>query len=110
MPTTMVAYPDGNLGQYLHSLDVLESLALSTDAQLLLPGHGQALPNPAEVIAGYRTHRHQRLDQVRAALAAGASTADEVVEVVYADVPRELWPAAAVSVQAQLAYLANLNG
>jgi glyoxylase-like metal-dependent hydrolase (beta-lactamase superfamily II) len=108
--STMVAYPDGNLGQYLHSLDVLESLARSTDAHLLLPGHGQALPNPAGVIAGYRTHRHQRLDQVRAALAAGASTADEVVEVVYADVPRELWPAAAVSVQAQLAYLANLNG
>jgi hypothetical protein len=28
-----------------------------------------------------------------------------VVEIVYADVPRELWPAAVVSVQAQLAYL-----
>ncbi len=105
--STMVAYPDGDLGQYLRSLDVLESLARSTDALLLLPGHGQALPNPADVIAGYRTHRHQRLDQVRAALGAGATTAPEVVELVYADVPRELWPAAAVSVQAQLAYLAD---
>ena len=103
--STMVAYPDGDLGQYLASLDVLEALARRTDAHLLLPGHGQALPDPADVIGGYRLHRQQRLDQVRAALNAGAVTADEVVAAVYADVPRELWPAARVSVQAQLAYL-----
>ena len=103
--STMVAHPDGNLGQYLRSLDVLEALARRTDAHLLLPGHGQALLDPAGVISGYRLHRQQRLDQVRAALEAGAQTADEVVASVYADVPRELWPAALVSVQAQLAYL-----
>ena len=50
-------------------------------------------------------HREQRLEQVLAALAAGATTAREVVEVVYADVDRALWPAATMSVLAQLEYL-----
>jgi 4-hydroxy-3-methylbut-2-enyl diphosphate reductase IspH len=42
---------------------------------------------------------------VRAAVTAGASTPQQVVEVVYADVDRALWPAALLSVQAQLAFL-----
>ncbi len=56
-------------------------------------------------MAAYLEHREARLQQVRDALAAGAVTADDVVEAVYADVPREVWPAARLSVQAQLAYL-----
>ncbi len=54
----------------------------------------------------YREHRVERLEQVRAAVAAGATDARAVVELVYADVPREVWPAAEQSVRAQLAYLA----
>ena len=107
--TTMVAYPDGNLGDYLRSLDALAELATRAQVSLLLPGHGQALADPVEVIEGYQLHRQQRLEQVRNALSAGAETAQEVVEVVYADVPRELWPAAVVSVRAKLAYLDELR-
>jgi hypothetical protein len=43
--------------------------------------------------------------QVRVAVAAGARTPREVVEIVYADVPRAVWGAAELSVRAQLAYL-----
>jgi hypothetical protein len=57
------------------------------------------------VAAQYLAHREQRLEQVRAAVAAGAGTAQEVVEVVYADVDQVLWPAATLSVLAQLEYL-----
>jgi len=42
---------------------------------------------------------------VRAAVAAGAADADAVVAMVYADVPHEVWPAARLSVLAQLDYL-----
>jgi len=105
--STMVAYPDGNLGDYLCSLKTLRELAVDSEVAVLLPGHGQALPDPAGVIDAYREHRHQRLDQVKSALAAGAVTAQDVVEIVYSEVPLELWPAALVSVQAQLAYLAH---
>ena len=45
------------------------------------------------------------LAQVRAALATGAADADAVVEQVYSDVDRSLWPYAKSSVLAQLAYL-----
>ena len=99
--TTVVAHPDGVLADYLESLQRLQELGDLT----LLPGHGPELPSAGEVATYYLAHREQRLDQVRAALAAGATTAQEVVEVVYADVDRVLWPAATMSVLAQLEYL-----
>ena len=50
----------------------------------------------------------------RTATWSGAATAPDpvqaVVERVYADVPREVWPAAAQSVAAQLDYLRKVSG
>jgi len=103
--TTVVAHPDGRLGDYLRSLHRLRELSAETGAAHVLPGHGPALGDPVGAIAAYEAHRHDRLDQVRRALDDGAVTARDVVERVYADVPREVWPAAELSVQAQIAYL-----
>jgi glyoxylase-like metal-dependent hydrolase (beta-lactamase superfamily II) len=102
--TTVIA-ADGSLGDYLRTLDELRTLADEAGLRVLLPGHGPLLGDPAGVIDYYIAHRRERLDQVRAALAAGARTPAEVVAVVYADVDRALWPAAEQSVRAQLAYL-----
>lgn len=99
--TTVVAHPDGVLADYLQSLQRLRALGDT----LVLPGHGPELPSAGVVAEQYLAHREQRLEQVRAAVAAGATTAQQVVEVVYADVDRVLWPAALLSVRAQLAYL-----
>ena len=99
--TTVVAHPDGVLRAYLESLRRLQELGDLT----VLPGHGPELPSAGVVASEYLAHREQRLEQVRAALAAGATTAQEVVEIVYADVDRVLWPAATLSVRAQLEYL-----
>ena len=103
--TTVIAR-DGSLGDYLRTLDELRSLADEAGLRVLLPGHGPLLSDPAGVLDYYIAHRKERLDQVRAALAAGARTPAEVVEIVYADVDRSLWPAAEQSVRAQLDYLA----
>jgi glyoxylase-like metal-dependent hydrolase (beta-lactamase superfamily II) len=103
--TTVVAHPDGRLGDYLDSLARLEELVEDRGLADLLPGHGPALPDPLGVVRFYRRHRAERLEQVRAALETGARTPREVVERVYADVPREVWPAAELSVRAQLDYL-----
>ncbi len=103
--TTVVAHPDGRLADYLHSLRRLHELAETTSAGWVLPGHGPALTDPAAAVTAYLAHREARLEQVRAALDSGAVSADDVVAVVYADVPRDLWPAAHLSVLAQLAYL-----
>jgi glyoxylase-like metal-dependent hydrolase (beta-lactamase superfamily II) len=99
--TTVVAHPDGVLSDYLASLRRLQHLG---DAAVL-PGHGPELPSAGAAAAHYLAHREQRLEQVRAAVASGATSARAVVEVVYADVDRVLWPAAELSVRAQLAHL-----
>jgi glyoxylase-like metal-dependent hydrolase (beta-lactamase superfamily II) len=99
--TTVVAWPDGDLGEYLESLRSLVDLG-SIPA---LPGHGPALADCAAAAGYYLQHRLARLEQVRSAVGTGARDAAEVVRIVYADVDEVLWPAAELSVQAQLAYL-----
>jgi glyoxylase-like metal-dependent hydrolase (beta-lactamase superfamily II) len=102
--TTVIAH-DGNLGDYLASLDRLRALADAEQLRMLLPGHGPLLADPAAVLDFYIAHRQERLAEIRAALSAGDRTTDQVVERVYADVDRSLWPAARLSVRAQLGYL-----
>ena len=101
--TTVVAYPDGDLADYLGSLRRLAQLGELT----VLPGHGPELAAAGVVARAYLAHRQQRLQQVRDALAVLGPDADAraVVERVYADVDTALWPAAEVSVRAQFAYL-----
>ena len=103
--TTVIAR-DGSLGDYLRTLDELRALADDAGLRVLLPGHGPLLGDPAGVLDYYIAHRKERLEQVRAAVAAGARTPAEVVAIVYADVDRSLWPAAEQSVRAQLDFLA----
>lgn len=98
---------DDPLGDYLGSLASLAELPAATT---VLPGHGPDLPDAAATAREYLAHREQRLDQVRSALAdlgldARSAEPRQVVEVVYADVDSELWPAADQSVAAQLAHL-----
>jgi glyoxylase-like metal-dependent hydrolase (beta-lactamase superfamily II) len=119
--TTVVAHPDGSLGAYLSSLDRLHALASAHEIETILPGHGPVLPDAVGVLDFYIAHRRERLGQVREALRSlhaaargdvpGADPWDHddlprrIVEIVYADVDEILWPAAELSVRAQLAYL-----
>jgi glyoxylase-like metal-dependent hydrolase (beta-lactamase superfamily II) len=98
--STVVSWPDGDLGAYLASLEALTAYPVTG-----LPGHGPVLPDCAAAARAYREHRRARLAQVRAALAGGAATPEAVVAAVYADVDRALWPAATQTVRAQLQYL-----
>jgi glyoxylase-like metal-dependent hydrolase (beta-lactamase superfamily II) len=106
--TTVITSPDGDLAAYLESLARLQRLVAERKVVEILPGHGPVVTDPGGWLAYYRRHRLERLDQVRAALAAGAGTPAEVVARVYREVDRSLWPAAEQSVRAQLAYLADL--
>ncbi|MFF0485794.1 MBL fold metallo-hydrolase [Streptomyces sp. NPDC004435] len=103
--TTMVAHPDGRLGDYLDSLRRLRSLTVDDGVHTVLPGHGPVLEDAQGAVDFYLAHRAGRLAQVEAAVEAGRRTAPEVVAHVYADVHRSLWPAAELSVRAQLEYL-----
>jgi glyoxylase-like metal-dependent hydrolase (beta-lactamase superfamily II) len=110
--TTVVMHPDGRVGDYLSSLHRLQALA-EHGLQAVLPGHGPVLQSPGRVFDAYLEHRHARLASVDAVLnevtASGITAADEIiaaiVQRVYADVPTDVWPAAALSVAAQVEYL-----
>ncbi|MBM9508971.1 MBL fold metallo-hydrolase [Actinacidiphila acididurans] len=103
--TTLVAHPDGRLGDYLDSLRRLQALTVEGGVDTVLPGHGPVLTDARGVVEYYLAHRASRLAQVETAVEAGHRTAAEVVAHVYADVDRALWPAAELSVRAQLDYL-----
>ena len=105
--TTVITHPDGDLADYFTSLDLMSELVESYQVVEMLPGHGPRVSDPAGCLDYYRTHRLERLEQVRQALAAGDDTAASVVGRVYADVDPALWPAAEESVRAQLDYLAR---
>ncbi|MGV9311208.1 MBL fold metallo-hydrolase [Streptomyces sp. NPDC003691] len=103
--TTVVAHPDGRLGDYLDSLRRLRSLTVDDGVRTVLPGHGPVLDDAQGAIEFYLAHRAHRLAQVETAVENGHRTPAEVVAAVYAEVDRSLWPAAELSVRAQLEYL-----
>jgi glyoxylase-like metal-dependent hydrolase (beta-lactamase superfamily II) len=103
--TTVVAHPDGDLGSYLSSLRRLSAY----EDTLLLPGHGPARADVAELAREYLAHREERLAQVEAAIAAGATTAEQIVDVVYPDIDPAVKFAAVWSAAAQLDYLNHKN-
>jgi glyoxylase-like metal-dependent hydrolase (beta-lactamase superfamily II) len=103
--TTVVAKPDGDLGAYLASLDLLTAY----EKVLMLPGHGPVRPDVAAVAREYREHRRERLSQVEAAMAAGADTPEKVVDLVYPEIDPGVRFAAEWSAAAQLDYLRHKN-
>ncbi|MFF7237716.1 MBL fold metallo-hydrolase [Streptomyces collinus] len=105
--TTMVAHPDGRLGDYLDSLRRLRSLTVDDGVHTVLPGHGPVLEDAQGAVEFYLAHRAHRLAQVETAVEDGHRTPQQVVAHVYADVDRSLWPAAELSVRAQLDYLSE---
>jgi glyoxylase-like metal-dependent hydrolase (beta-lactamase superfamily II) len=101
--TTVVAHPDGNLAEYLDSLQRLRDLG----DVAVLTGHGPELPHAGSAARMYLEHRDERLRQIRDALRelGPDATARQIVELVYADVDQAVWWAAELSVEAQLKYL-----
>jgi glyoxylase-like metal-dependent hydrolase (beta-lactamase superfamily II) len=108
--SAVIVHPDGDLGAYLASLARLAELAGATGAAWVLPGHGPACPDPAGLIADYREHRLERLALVEAALAAGITEREALLDAAYPGVPDALRWAAHLSLSAQLAHLAGRAG
>ena len=96
--TSVVAPPDGDMADYLASLDRVAARGF----ERLYPTHGAPIDDPAPFLAAYREHRLERERQILARLAAGDTTIRAMVPVLYAGVDERLWPAASLSVQAHL--------
>jgi glyoxylase-like metal-dependent hydrolase (beta-lactamase superfamily II) len=82
----------------MHSLHRLEGL----DLDLLLPGHGPEIDDPAAKIAEYIAHRQEREDRLVAALERGERSRAQLVAEVWDDVPEQLRGPAAIAMQAHL--------
>lgn len=96
--TTVVAPPDGDMADYMASLDAV----IAADFSTLWPTHGAPIVQPTPFLAAYRRHRLEREAQVLARLAAGDRTIAQMVPILYAGVDPRLWPAASLSIQAHL--------
>ena len=81
LDTALVAVPEGNLGDYLHSLDKLRAL----QPRIIYPAHGDPFHDPNEAIARYVHHREERVRQVAEALSAGARSNDELIDRIYGE-------------------------
>jgi glyoxylase-like metal-dependent hydrolase (beta-lactamase superfamily II) len=96
--TAVIHPPDGNMTDYLKSLERL----LGFDISLILPGHGPLVGKPEAKIREYIKHRLEREQQVIAALRQGRETIGDVTQTIYVDVSAALRRVAEFSVQAHL--------
>jgi glyoxylase-like metal-dependent hydrolase (beta-lactamase superfamily II) len=99
--TSVIAPPDGDMGQYLASLEKLETRR----DHILYPTHGSPVVKPQEWLGQLIAHRHMREDQILAALKTGPHSIFELVERLYPILNDALRPAAAQQVAAHLAHL-----
>jgi len=96
--TTVIPADDGDLLEYLDSLRRLAQL----DVRRIYPAHGTVIENAPAKIQEYIDHRLMRERQILAALGDGLATIPDMVARIYADVPKELHPTAAMSVESHL--------
>tara|TARA_B100000900_G_scaffold134900_2_gene114152 strand:+ start:67 stop:894 length:828 start_codon:yes stop_codon:yes gene_type:complete len=97
--TVVIGPPDGNMKQYIESLEKLKDY----DVEKIAPGHGDILESPHQVADWIINHRLEREKKVFSALQdATRGTPESLVERVYADVDASLFPIAKASLLAHL--------
>ncbi len=96
--TTVVSPPDGDMADYLASLDKVAARGFAT----LWPTHGPPVREVGAFLDAYRAHRLARENQILDQLAKGRAKIPEMVQAIYTEVDPRLYPAAAHSVLAHL--------
>ncbi|GAC1607692.1 MAG: hypothetical protein NVS3B2_16730 [Ramlibacter sp.] len=107
----MVDPPDGNMSDYLESLDTLGVACDRHAIGFILPAHGYVLGAAKQAIAKLKAHRLQREAKVlRAMRERPGGTLDDWVALAYDDVPPRMWPVAQRSLLAHVQRLEALQG
>src|SRR5713101_3155035 len=96
--TSVIAPPDGDMANYLASLD---KLLLRRD-QAYWPTHGPAIIEPQAHVSAFIAHRREREAGILDCLAAGVGDIDAIVERLYVGLQPGLRRAAGRSVHAHL--------
>ncbi len=104
--TTVINPPDGHMGDYLHSLDVLTAACAEHQIQHILPAHGYVLDHAERVIAHLKAHRLGREEKIAGVMQAHPEgTLDDWVAKAYDDAPKHLWPVAKRSLLAHVEHI-----
>lgn len=101
--SVFIAPGEGSLSAYLGSLRRLRNL----DVDVLCPGHGPYVWDPAAKLDEYISHRLERERRLVEALDAGLRERDELLDFAWADAPAELREFAALSLASHLEKLAE---
>jgi len=100
--TSVIADPDGALGEYLSSLERLQTLSQTR----YLPGHGGAIADGKGYAAALKAHRERRSAEIVAAMAGGARNVGTIATRLYPDLKGRARWAARLTVRAHLFHLA----
>ncbi len=101
--TTIINPPDGDMSDYLDSLDRLSRACDEHEIDFILPAHGHVLGEAPQAIAQLKAHRLKREAKVKAAMQAmPEGTMKDWVARAYDDTDPRLWPIALRSLQAHV--------
>jgi glyoxylase-like metal-dependent hydrolase (beta-lactamase superfamily II) len=103
--TTVVSPPDGDMADYMASLERL----LARDDRVYYPAHGPAVQDPRGHVRRLIEHRRMRERQIIGQLEQGERRIPAMVAAIYADIDPRLFPAAGRSVLAHLVDLERRN-
>jgi glyoxylase-like metal-dependent hydrolase (beta-lactamase superfamily II) len=101
--TSLVAPPDGDMGDYMASLRKL----IARHDKVLHPTHGSPILKPRPFLRAYLAHRRMREAQIGRALGHGTDTVPALVETLYAGLQPALIRAASLTVAAHLAHMVD---
>ena len=108
--TTVIDPPDGNMSDYLASLERLDRLCAQHNVEFILPAHGYVLGQARQVIAKLQAHRLAREAKIiRAIKAQPDGSPEDWVRLAYADTPAALWPIAQRSLLAHVERIHSLG-
>jgi len=96
--TTVVVPPDGDMGAYMHSLDLLRQRG----DRIYYPAHGPAVTKTSQLIRGMVGHRMQRERQILRLIGENPRDIHDIVANAYPGLDQRLVPAAGGSVLAHL--------
>jgi glyoxylase-like metal-dependent hydrolase (beta-lactamase superfamily II) len=96
--STIVPPGGGSLAAYMDSLRLLQGETI----ELIAPGHGPWIADPAAKLAEYVEHREMRERRLLAALDRGERSRAALLAEAWDDIPMELLPMAAMAMEAHL--------
>lgn len=99
--TSIISPPDGDMADYMSSLELL----LDRDDSVYWPTHGPGIDDPKPFVSSFIAHRLERETQILKNLRDGLHGISDMVPLMYQELPPAMYPAAAHQVFATMIYL-----